>query len=36
MKATKGSLIWASIWLDNITRELLTNGSLKRYLDGTA
>src|SRR5713226_7345290 len=25
-----------SIWLDNITRELLTGGTLKRYLDELA
>ena len=22
-----------SLWLDNITRDLLTNGALKRYID---
>ncbi|HZO24643.1 MAG TPA: transaldolase, partial [Chloroflexota bacterium] len=22
-----------SIWLDNITRDLLTSGTLKRYID---
>ena len=24
-----------SIWLDNITRDLLTNGTLKHYVDET-
>src|SRR5712671_1588211 len=34
MKATqKLHSLGQSIWLDNITRELLTSGTLKRYID---
>src|SRR5712671_7986732 len=34
MKATqKLHDLGQSIWLDNITRELLTSGTLKRYID---
>jgi transaldolase len=34
MKATqKLHELGQSLWLDNITRELLTNGTLKRYID---
>ena len=34
MKATKQLHdLGQSIWLDNITRELLTSGTLRRYID---
>ena len=34
MKATqKLRDLGQSLWLDNITRELLTSGTLKRYID---
>ena len=34
MKATKQLHdLGQSLWLDNITRELLTSGTLKRYID---
>ncbi len=34
MKATKGLHdLGQSLWLDNITRDLLTTGTLKRYID---
>ena len=34
MKATKQLYdLGQSLWLDNITRELLTSGTLKRYID---
>jgi transaldolase len=34
MKATqKLHELGQSIWLDNITRELLTSGTLRRYID---
>jgi len=34
MKATQALRdLGQSIWLDNITRELLDNGTLRRYID---
>ena len=34
MKATqKLHALGQSLWLDNITRDLLTSGTLKRYID---
>jgi transaldolase len=34
MKATKElHNLGQSLWLDNITRDLLENGTLKRYID---
>ena len=34
MKATQLlNNLGQSLWLDNITRDLLTNGTLKRYID---
>jgi transaldolase len=33
MKATRHHSLGQSIWLDNITRDLLDTGTLKRYID---
>ena len=32
-KRRKYSTTWESLWLDNITRDLLDSGTLKRYID---